>query len=87
MKTDQCCCGRFKELEEPFQINDYRHEPYGKEGNFCGPSYKHDIRDLLSENKELKDLIRYALDIKNRCHQDDYSYDDCWNKMRDILED
>jgi len=36
---------------------------------------------------ELEGIICYALDIDKRCHGDDYAYDDCWLKMRTILED
>jgi hypothetical protein len=34
---------------------------------------------------ELKSVILYALDIKNRQHGDDYPYDDCWEKMRKAI--
>ena len=54
MKTNQCCCGRFKELNEPVVTNNIRHEPFGPEGAFCGQKEHHDIRDLLKENEKLK---------------------------------
>lgn len=42
-----CCCGRLPHLSEPLIINDYCHEPAGK--GFCGPKYKHELRDLTDE--------------------------------------
>ena len=42
-------------------------------------------KQSLEEIEVLREAISYALDIKSRSHQDDYSYDDCWQKMRDSL--
>jgi hypothetical protein len=45
--ADQCCCGRIKPApSEPERINDIVHEAYGTEGAFCGPWWKHELRDL-----------------------------------------
>lgn len=60
----QCCCGRFKELDEPIIINDKMHEPLGPPGNFCGPYISHVVRgqdrlinELQSEVAELREAI------------------------------
>jgi hypothetical protein len=45
--ADQCCCGRIKPApSEPERINEIVHEAYGTEGAFCGPWWKHELRDL-----------------------------------------
>jgi len=62
-KATRCCCGRKLLTDgEPLIVNDYQHETPG-EGRFCGPVYKHELRDLCdlyvqlaevrAENKEL----------------------------------
>ena len=43
------------------------------------------IDDLRVENAKLKEAIKYALDIENRQHGDDYAYDDCWKKLRQAI--
>jgi len=55
----RCCCGK-KDIEEPVFVNDYVHEPYGPEGNFCGPMHSHEIRDLLAEVEQLRTDIKYV---------------------------
>lgn len=55
---NQCCCGKYQNLEEPLIHNNTLHEPLGPRGNFCGPVDKHIIRDLMDENEDLKDTIK-----------------------------
>lgn len=59
-----CCCGK-KEIDEPIIVNDYRHEPFGEAGAFCGPAYKHEIRDAHNKIEALQaelDLLYDATD-------------------------
>lgn len=49
----RCCCGKMA-ITEPFVTNNYMHEPLGKTDAFCGPLYKHDIRDMTARIKELE---------------------------------
>ena len=51
-----CCCGK-KEIAEPLIVNDVRHEPFGGPEAFCGPSYKHKIRDLETEVTALREAL------------------------------
>ena len=53
MGDGPCCCGKLL-ISEPLQINDYLHEPLGSSGNFCGPVYKHPIRDQADEIERLR---------------------------------
>ena len=54
----RCCCGHYKNLEEDFIHNDYIHQLFGPEGNFCGPKDKHTIRFLESKIKNLEQVIK-----------------------------
>ena len=51
---DRCCCGRIEDFTEPVIMNDRMHERLGDPGAFCGPVYKHDIRDLTADNERLR---------------------------------
>ena len=62
----RCCCGK-KDISEPIIINDYVHEPFGVEGNFCGPLDKHDIRDLTNKVEELSRITTQYLDFYEAC--------------------
>jgi len=52
----RCCCGK-KDIDGPIAINNIMHEPLGPIGNFCGPVDRHTIRDLLADNKRLKQAL------------------------------
>jgi len=52
----QCCCGKYT-ISQPLTLNGYRHEPLGPEGNFCGDSIQHEIRDLTRQNKEMLAML------------------------------
>lgn len=54
------------------------------EGDYLGAAV---IERLRQRVLDLEEVIRYTLDIKNRSHIDDYYYDDCWQKMRDIIKE
>jgi hypothetical protein len=56
----RCCCGE-KDIDEPILINDYRHEPLDWDDSFCGPSYKHEIRDLNKEICRLRKIAARAI--------------------------
>ena len=71
----RCCCGK-KDIDEPIFVNDYRHEPYGPVGNFCGPSYKHDIRDLKAEVERLRVFADEAMAAMD-CAQANIRGHDC----------
>ncbi len=47
----QCCCGRYKPLDEPFIMNDTLHEPYepGETEAFCGSVQAHELVALESQ--------------------------------------
>jgi hypothetical protein len=47
----------------------------------------HTIEGRDARIMALENVIKYALDIKHRCHGDDYAYDDCWKMMEDVLKD
>ncbi|NOR27543.1 MAG: hypothetical protein GQ540_03325 [Lutibacter sp.] len=54
----QCCCGRYKDIDEEFISNGFVHQPLGVEGNFCGPVDKHTIKYLKAKITELeKELL------------------------------
>ena len=55
--ADQCCCGRYKPLDEPLVTNETLHEPYGEPGAFCGSVTTHELREL----RALIDAIAEAL--------------------------
>ena len=59
----QCCCGRFKELDEPIIINDKMHEPLGREGAFCGPFINHQLRSALNTIDSLKSERNDLVDV------------------------
>lgn len=64
----QCCCGKYKELDEPIIHNTMCHEPLGPVGNFCGPYTSHIIRDqqtMLDKMAEALGEIRRCI-YKNR---------------------
>jgi len=54
----RCCCGKKDIIDEPIIINNMMHEPFGPEGNFCGPVDRHTIRELLADNKRLKRALK-----------------------------
>ena len=69
----QCCCGRFKDLDESLIINDKVHEPLGPPGNFCGPFISHKVRwledsinSLESENRELREALKDLVEMVDR---------------------
>lgn len=61
----RCCCGK-KDIEEPLIVNDYMHEPLDMENSFCGPAYKHELRDLYAE----VDRLKTKLSIKEKKETD-----------------
>ena len=67
----RCCCGK-KDITEPYQVNDYRHEPYGQPGASCGPAYKHELRDLYAEVKMLRAALEKITKIENKCDGGDW---------------
>ena len=55
-KATRCCCGRKLLTDgEPLIVNDYQHETPG-EGRFCGPVYKHELRDLCDLYVQLAEV-------------------------------
>jgi len=60
MSADTCCCGKVEIYSDCVSaiFNDYEHERYG-EGRFCGPRWKHEVRDgRLAAMKAESDLAR-----------------------------
>jgi hypothetical protein len=51
-----CCCGKYDITDESLTINTTKHEPLG-EGNFCGPTWIHDIRELETRIEVLTEAI------------------------------
>lgn len=47
---------------------------------------KKTIENLEKDIRDLRNALMYLLDIKNRQHQDDYAYDDGWERARKVLE-
>ncbi len=59
----QCCCGKYKPLDERFVMNETMHEPLGEPGAFCGSLQAHELHDLrekLAEREAERDRIRDA---------------------------
>lgn len=56
-----CCCGQYDMtgLEEGFVSNDTMHETIGGD-HFCGPVYKHDLRDMGKEIERLEGELAAA---------------------------
>ncbi len=52
--TNQCCCGKYKPLDEPFVMNDTMHEPYGEPGAFCGSVINHTLRYYEKELERVR---------------------------------
>lgn len=56
---DWCCCHKYRIPKGDVAVifNDIQHEPLGKSGAFCGPKYKHELRDVTRE----RDLLLKAM--------------------------
>ena len=59
--TGPCCCGRLKWCDEPVIYNDKMHEPLSDPEAFCGPVYRHTIRDQQQEIERLRAALKIAL--------------------------
>lgn len=60
IKYGRCYCGKYEDIceFEPFICNNIQHEMFGIEGHFCGPLWKHEVRDLKKEHEiTLKTLL------------------------------
>ena len=56
--SERCCCGRFDSLTESMIINETQHEILGPARNFCGPTYKHELRDMKEQLDALELIIQ-----------------------------
>jgi hypothetical protein len=54
------------------------------EGDYLGAAVIERTRQRVLD---LEEVIKYTLKIGDRCHGDDYSYDDCWDKMQEIIKE
>jgi len=64
-----CCCGKLVIHAEENAVvhNDYMHEPGGPNGNFCGPTLQHEVRDLKAKVIDAREILE---DVLNElCHQ------------------
>jgi hypothetical protein len=52
----RCCCGKVQVDPDCVAtvLNDYQHDLLGPPGNFCGPRWKHEVRDAQVEVDQLK---------------------------------
>jgi len=48
-------------------------------------NFDEEMTKLKEDNKRLREVLLYALKINERQHRDDYAYDDCWGKMRELV--
>ena len=62
----RCCCGKYDLKDDiAFVSNGYQHEIYGPQKNFCGPSDKHDMRNMHNRINQLEaERDRLKADVK-----------------------
>jgi chromosome segregation ATPase len=56
----RCCCGKIDLAPENEDVihNDTVHQLLGPEGNFCGPTYLHTIKNLESRVREIEEAVK-----------------------------
>jgi uncharacterized protein Yka (UPF0111/DUF47 family) len=56
----RCCCGKIDLAPENEDVihNDTVHQLLGPEGNFCGPTHLHTIKNLESRVRELEEAVK-----------------------------
>jgi DNA-binding protein H-NS len=56
----RCCCGKIDLAPENEDVihNDTVHQLLGPEGNFCGPTHLHTIKNLESRVREIEEAVK-----------------------------